>query len=208
MCMTLKDTRLARQALDGLKQKIASKKEIWAHLKRTINSKYTLTLFRSLYESKKILYVWKQYYYIRDAEEVEKDFNKMAPSEMLYKILNKLSIDWYLGLESALEQNKIVWQAINRSIVINSKFSGTFVILKQVFQFKKMRKNLFFGVQELRNSQGTIWKHSDIEKTIIDFVYYKKKVPADLLAQKNKTKLDKYLLKVPRFLRKKVELNG
>ena len=208
MCMTFDDTRLARQALDGLKQKIVSKQEICAHLKRTINPRSTLTLFRSLRESKKISYIWKLHYYVRDAEEVEKDFNKMSPSEMMYIILDKLNINWYLGLESALAQNKVVWQAINRNIIINSKFSGTFVILRQVFQFKKMRKNLFFGVLELRNSQGTVWKYSDIEKTLIDFVYYKKKVPLDLSTRKNKLKLKKYLLKVPKFLRAKVELNG
>jgi hypothetical protein len=70
-----------------------------------------------------------------------------------------------------------------------------------------MRKNLFFGVNEL-NSRGVVLKYSDIEKTIIDFVYYKKKVPLDLFNKKNKKKLDKYLLKVPVFLRLKVELNG
>ena len=206
--MVLDDTRLARQALDGLKQKIVSKKEIEAHLKRTINPTFTCTLFRSLRESKKILYIWKQHYYVRDAEEVEKDFNKMSPSEMMCLILNKLNINWYLGLESALEQNKVVWQAINRSIIVNTKFLGTFVIFKQVFVFKKMRKDLFFGIRELRNSQGTAWKYSDVEKTIIDFVYYKKKVPLDLSAQKNKIKLKKYLPRVPNFLRIKVELNG
>ena len=206
--MTLDDNRLARQALDGLKQKIVSKKDMCAHLKRTINPKSILPLFRSLREAKKILYVWKQHYYVRDAEEIEKDFNKMSPSEMMCLILNKLNVNWYLGLESALEQNKVVWQAINRSIIVNTKFSGTFIIFKQVFVFKKMRKDLFFGMRELRNSQGTAWKYSDVEKTIIDFVYYKKKVPLDLSAQKNKIRLKKYLLKVPNFLRTKVELNG
>jgi len=208
MCMTLKDTQLARQAMDGLKQKIVSKKEICNHLEKTINPKNTLALFRNLYESKKMIYVWKQYYYIRDAEEVEKNFNKMPPSEMIYLILNKLNIDWYLGLESALEQNKIVWQAINRNIIINSKFSGTFVILKHTFEFKKMRKDLLFGVHELKNPQSTTVKYSDVEKTLIDFVYYKKKVPLDLSNKKDKTKLKKYLLKVPKILRQKVELNG
>ena len=206
--MVLDDTRLARQALDGLKQKIVSKKEIEAHLKRTINPTFTCTLFRSLRESKKILYIWKQHYYVRDAEEVEKDFNKMSPLEMVYIILNKLNINWYLGLESALVQNKVVWQAINRSIIVNSKFSGTFVILKHVFGFKKMRKELFFGVRKLKTTQNTLWKYSDIEKTFIDFVYYKKKVPLDLSSQKNKRKLQKYLLKVPKFLRVKVMING
>jgi len=205
--MTLEDTLLARQALDGLKQKVVSKQEICAHLKRTINPRSINNLFRGLRESKKILYVWKQYYYVRDAEEVEKDFNKIASSEVMYFILNKLNIKWYLGLESALLQNKVVWQAINKIIIINSKFSGNFIILKQVFQFKKMSKGLFFGVIEL-NFQNTILKYSDIEKTIVDFVYYKKKVPLDLLDQKNKQKLKKYLLKVPKFLRAKVELNG
>ncbi len=206
--MTLDDNLLARQALDGLKKKVVSKKEICSHLNQTINSCSTFALFRSLRESKKILYVWKKYYYVRDAEEVEKDFNKMAPLEMMYIILNELNIDWYLGLESALVQNKVVWQAINRTIIINSKFSGSFNIFNQVFLFKKMRKDLFFGVCELKNSQNIVWNYSDIEKTIIDFVYYKKKVPLDLLDKKNKQKLKKYLLKVPSFLKAKVELNG
>ncbi len=206
--MALKDTLLARQALDGLKQKIVSKKDICNHLKKTINSRDTFALFRSLYESKKIVYVWKQYYYLRDAEEVEKDFNKMAPSGMIYLILNKLNITWYLGLESALEQNKVVWQALNRIIIINSKFSGTFVIFKHTFEFKKMRKELLFGINELKNLQDTILRYSDVEKTLIDFVYYKKKVPLDLSTQIEKIKLKKYLLKIPRFLKQKVESNG
>jgi len=206
--MTLDNTRLARQALDGLKQKIVSRRDIEAHLKKTINPISTFALFRNLRVSKKILYVWKQYYYVRDAEEVENDFNKMSSSEMIYIILNKLGISWYLGLESALAQNKVLWQAINRNIIINSKFSGTFVILKQEFEFKKMRKDLFFGICELRVGQSTVWKYSNIEKTIIDFVYYKKKVPFDLFAKQNKQKLKRDLLRVPRFLRIRVESSG
>ena len=50
--------------------------------------------------------------------------SKYSPDEMVYAILNKLNIRWYLGLESALERNKLIWQGVVNPVILNSELSG------------------------------------------------------------------------------------
>jgi hypothetical protein len=138
----------------------------------------------------KIKYIFDNYYYILNSDEQTKGYYKYSVEEMVFTILTKLKIDWYLGLHSALIINNLsikddLFHQIPKStIIINSKYSKSIKILNQQFILKKQKYLNYSGVISNKKTKNRIsFKYSDLERTNIDYLYYthKSPIPKNLL---------------------------
>lgn len=204
MCMKY-DERIIRNLLESFTDKLVSKKQLEIAFRNVLQDKYSENILVNLRRNKDILYIFKGYYYILDAKEKEGSFTHYSTNEMIYTILNKLNIRWYLGLYSALERNNIIWQGVVNPIILNSNISGEKKILDVKYQFHKIKRNLLdFGfIKKITNNRITFY-YSDPEKTYIDFMYLHKKPPLELDSYKKNKTMKSYLKKYPKNFKKKV----
>jgi predicted transcriptional regulator of viral defense system len=199
------DERIVRNILESFKDKLASKKHLEKTFRNVLQDKYSKNIIVNIRQNKDILYVFKGYYYILNSKEKEGSYTDYSTNEMVYVILNKTNIKWYLGLYSALERNNIMWQGVVNPIIVNSRFSGEKKILGVKYQFHKMKRELFdFGhIKKITKNRITFY-YSDPEKTYIDFVYFNKNPPSELSAFKNDEKLRSYLKNYSKNFKKRV----
>ncbi len=162
---------------------------------------------RILYQLRKqgwITYILNGYYYICDTEEHQFDFTNYTALEMTSVALNKLKIDWYLGLTSALEKNNVVWQGHNTIVILNSKLSRTRTIQGTKIEFRKLSKKLFgFGIKKIKTKNQLTLYYGDKEKTFMDFVYYKQQPPHELIREMPQN--NQYLTKYPKAVQKQAQ---
>ncbi len=113
------------------------------------------------------------YYYVFSLEERYNKYCKFSEEELVFLILEKMKVKWYLGLESALKKNKITWQSINVIIIINNWFSGIKRLGNSKFKFIKTKDKMFtFGLVENKTNNQVKYFYSDLEKTYLDFLYF------------------------------------
>jgi len=199
------DEKIIRNILESLKDKLVSKKQLEKAFRDVLQDKYSETVIVNLRKNKDILYIFKGYYYILNSKEKEGSYTEYSTNEMVYAILNKLNIKWYLGLHSALEKNNIIWQGVVNPIILNSNLSGEKKILDIKYQFHKVKKELLdFGHSKKITKNRITFYYSDPEKTYIDFIYFNKKPPSELSATKNNEKLRLYLKNYSKNFKKKV----
>ena len=123
MCMKYNE-KIIRNIIDSFKDKLVSKKNLEKAFRDVLQDKYSETVIVNLRKNKDILYIFKGYYYLLNLKEKEGSYTEYSTNEMVYAILNKLNIKWYLGLYSALEINNIILQGIVNPIILNSDISG------------------------------------------------------------------------------------
>jgi len=118
---------------------------------------------------------------------------------------------FYYGLQEALSFRNLWEQETNPVIItinkvrsgIKSSFNNGNIVLHRI------NRKYFFGFDFI-NYYGIQIPVSDIEKTLIDFIYYKeesslsKEVIGDINRKINKKKLKEYLQKYPFYFKKKV----
>ena len=197
--------RIIRNILDSLDEKVASKKQLMNAFRDVLQDEFSTSLITNLRRNKEILYIFKGYYYVKDPREQQGSFIQYSPEEMVYAILNKINIRWYLGLESALERNKLIWQAVVNPVILNSEFSGNKEILGVKFRFHKMKRNMFdFGYVKRTTKNRITFYYSDPEKTYLDYIYLHKKIPSELSEVKCNKKIKSYLSYYSRGFKKKV----
>jgi hypothetical protein len=141
--------------------------------------------------------IFLDYYYINSIEERELKFCKYINKELLFLVLNKLEIKWYLGLASARYSIGETWQTPNMPIVINNKFSGEKIIAGLKVKFIKIKENLIFGLIKEKTDKRVEYYYSDKEKTELDDAYLSRK---GKLAKDKKTR--NYLKRYPKWLQK------
>jgi len=141
--------------------------------------------------------IFLDYYYINSFEERARKICNLQDKELLFEVLNKEKIKWYLGLNSALYELGEIWQVPNTHVVINNRISGKRKVAGMNLKFIKTKENLIFGIKELETKNKIIYFSSDLEKTRLDFAYFMK---IRGLIKNNKTK--QYLRKYPRWLQK------
>ena len=199
------DEKIVRNILESFKDKLVSKKQLERTFRDVLQDKYSKTLIVNLRKNKDILYIFKGYYYVLDSKEKEGSYTDYSTNEMVYAILNKLNIKWYLGLYSALERNNIIWQGVVNPIILNSNLSGEKKILEIKYQFHKIKREfLDFGHIKITTKNRITFYYSDPEKTYIDFMYLHKHPPVELSNVKNNEKLRSYLKKYSKNFKKKV----
>jgi len=187
--VTLKNKK-SRAIIDKLrskKEKILSKEEIVRTIndyQRVYKTKINiLSLWTYLRKDNYIKRILGDWYYISSLEERYNHYCNFSEEELVFLTLEKMRLNWYLGLESALKENKISWQALNIVIVINNHFSGIKKLGKSKFKFIKTKeKRINFGMLKSETNNKVAYFYSDPEKTYIDFLYfYKNKDLKDMI---------------------------
>jgi hypothetical protein len=131
------------------------------------------------------------YYYINSYDERKRGFCNYSGKELIFSVLNKERIKWYLGLNTAIYEQGKTWQTPNIINIINTKLSGKRKIAGINIKFIKIKESLIFGLKELRTKNNVIYFYSDPAKTYIDKVYFRES--ENLTRLKNtKTYLEKY----------------
>ena len=199
------DRRVVRNILDSLDEKLVSKKQLISAFRNVIHNESVESLIANLRRNGEILYVFKGYYYILEPAERQGGYTRYSSEEMVYATLNNLNIRWYLGLESALERNRITWQGVVSPIIINSSFSGNRRIMGIPYRFRKMKRSLFeFGFVKKTTKNRIVFYYSDPEKTLLDYHYFHRRIPSELSAYKHTKKAHSYVLQYARNSKRKV----
>jgi len=115
---------------------------------------------------------------------------------------------FYYGLEYALTIMKLWTQMANPVVLTATKtVPGSRVLMGQNVTVRRISKNMMFGFEYIKYS-GIFIPVSDVEKTLIDFTYYKIRLSnADIksmLKQINHKKIERYLLKYSKHLKSSV----
>lgn len=88
----------------------------------------------------------------------------------VYLVSNKIYKPSYVSLEMALSHYAIIPEAVTTVTAISTKKTRSFSTFLGLFDYKTISKNLFFGYTYL--DFGV--QFATLEKTILDFLYYKK----------------------------------
>lgn len=178
--MVTKENKISRKIIDKLrlnKEKIISKEEILKIIKeyeRIYRIEVNLiSLWTYLRKDRYIKRILGDYYYVYSLEERHDDYCHFSEEELIFLVLEKMKVRWYLGLETALKENKISWQAFTIAIIINNRFSGFKKLGNSGFKFIKTKEKRFnFGLIENRTNNNVRYFYSDLEKTYLDFLYF------------------------------------
>ena len=111
---------------------------------------------------------------------------------------------FYYGLEDALSLRGLWEQETNPIIVTPRRVkNGIRQFDSRNYLVRRISRNMFFGYSLMEYERFHI-PVSDIEKTLIDLVYFNEKVPDDVVAEiirkLNRETLDSYLSEVPDYL--------
>jgi len=142
--------------------------------------------------------IFEGFYYINSFDEKTRNFCEFESQEILFQVLNKLNIKWYVGLGYSIYLQGKTWQTPNRISIVNNKFSGTKIIFGIKVKFFKTKRDIFFGLKKKKTKNGIEYFYSDPAKTYIDRVYFKN--TESLIRIKN-TK--QYLKRYPKWVGKK-----
>jgi len=115
----------------------------------------------------------------------------------------------YLGLQDALSIHNL-WEQETIPIIITSKKVRPGLRKTKLgnFLIRRINKKYLFGMEY--KEQGDFYLlYSDIEKTLIDLIYFKQKIDKEVLTNIkkviNKKKLNRYLKKYPKRFNKMFE---
>src|SRR3989344_1326740 len=180
--------------------KIMKKKEIVKLIEDYSNKIEKVSITNALWYLSRQNYIKRiflDYYYINSIEERELKFCKYMDKELLFLVLDKLEVKWYLGLTSAMYHGGEIWQTPNMLIVINNRFSGMRIIAGLRVKFIKIKKNLIFGLVKEKTDKKIKYYYSDKEKTDLDNIYLSR---TGKIATNKKTMI--YIQKYPKWLQK------
>ena len=141
--------------------------------------------------------IFLDFYYINSIEERELKYCKFTNKELLFLVLDKLDIKWYLGLTSARYSKGETWQTPNMLTILNNRFSGEKKIVGLKVKFIKIKEKRIFGLVREKTDKDIKYYYSDKEKTDLDEIYLSKK---GKVATNKKTKT--YLKNYPKWLQK------
>ncbi|MEA3514915.1 MAG: hypothetical protein U9R34_05540 [Nanoarchaeota archaeon] len=87
----------------------------------------------------------------------------------LCSLLEKIGIDWYIGLDSALKIHKEKWQYSKKTVIVNSNITGKRKIGNRDYIFRLVRGKHFVDKSLIKIDY---MKVSTLEKTILDIIYF------------------------------------
>ncbi len=114
----------------------------------------------------------------------------------------------YHGLQDALSIKGLWEQETNTVIITPRKVrSGAREMLGGTVIVRRIGRKMFFGFESVKYS-GTWISVSDVEKTLIDFAYFKQPLDAatirEIKKRVDKKQLEEYLKKCPKWVAKRV----
>ena len=203
--MVTTKNKVSRGIIDKLRfknEKMLSKEEIIKTIKdyqKIYKIKINIiSLWTYLRKDNYIKRIRGDYYYVYSLEERYNHYCNFSEEELVFLVLEKMGLKWYLGLESALKENKIIWQVLNVIIIVNNHFSGIKKIGNSKFKFIKTKEKRFnFGLIKTKTNNKVAYFYSDLEKTYIDFLYFYKRKDIKIMKKNldfnvRKDKLKKY----------------
>ncbi len=159
------------------KVKTASKLEIEKNYKEfqemwKIKEKDFDKVFDILRKSK-IKYIFNKEWYILNQEEfLGWKTGKIEEYELVFRFLENKKIPYYVGLSLAKYLNKLTWQSLNKIKIINTKFKLKRKINNIEVELIKFPKQLIINLA--LNKTNNNFFYSDLEKTFLDEIFYKK----------------------------------
>ncbi len=196
----MKKLRTIYLAILNRNEKIIQKEEIYKLIK-DYNKKFErVSITNALWYLSRRGYIRKiflDYYYINSIEEKELGTCKYEDKELLFEVLNKEKIKWYLGLNSAKYYSGDIWQFPVVLTIINNKFSGKRKINGMDVTFIKIKKDLIFGVAAKKTKNKIKFYYSNSQKTNLDILYFKlvKTIHLDKKTKEYARRFPKWLLK-------------
>ncbi len=160
--------------------------------------KKRVDLLKYLSRQRYIRKIFSGFYYINTFDERSRKFSKLEDKEVLFLVLKKLKIKWYVGLGYSLYLQGKKWQTPNQISIINTKFSGIKRIFGLKVKFFKTKENFIFGLKTAKTNHNIEYSYSDPAKTYIDRVYFRE--TDNLIKVKN---TQEYLKRYPKWVGKK-----
>lgn len=179
-CIKMKNIDIIIIKLGNLKENIISKESLINLICDVIPDNPDKTL-KHLRRMNKVKSIFLKYYYILSEEERKQGSLNYYSFEIVYGILNKLNIKWYLSFEKALEYNNVVWQSYKKFVIINNKISRTYNILGSDFEFRKTKLVYINNFKQNKTKNRITQNVGTNEKIFVDYVYFNKKIPKELL---------------------------
>jgi predicted transcriptional regulator of viral defense system len=175
------------------KTPVVSTRDIKLIINKNITRKnYTHLLVHNLIKSGRIKKVVKGFYTIHDDPTVAVFCFKPA----------------YIGLQDALSLHNL-WEQESNAVIITAKKvrSGIRRILDSNVVVHRINPRYLFGSELIKYGEFYV-PVSDVEKTLIDFVYFKepldKEVLKEIKRKVDKKKINNYLKRYPERIRKSV----
>lgn len=142
--------------------------------------------------------IFLSYYYINSYDEKKRDFRDYSDREIIFYVLNREKIGWYIGLNSAIYEEGKTWQGLKVITIINTRTSGKRKIMGLNVKFIKTKESLIFGLKKSKTKHSIEYFYSDPAKTYIDRVYFRE---TDNLERVKNTL--EYLKRYPKWVGKK-----
>jgi len=175
------------------KTPVVSTRDIRLIINKNITRKnYTHLLVHNLIKSGRVKKVVKGFYTVHDDSTVAVFCFKPA----------------YIGLQDALSLHNL-WDQESNAVIITAKKvrSGVRRILDSNVVVHRINPRYFFGSELIKYGNFYV-SVSDVEKTLIDFVYFKepldKEVLKEIKRRVEKEKINKYLKHYPKRIKKNV----
>ena len=181
-------------------EKIIKKEKIVGIIKE-YNKKFgKVSIYNSLWYLSRYNYIKRiflDYYYINSLEEKGLGTCKYEDKELLFEILNKEKVKWYLGLTSAKYYLGEIWQFPTRMTIVNNRFSGKRKIKDAAVKFIKIKEKLIFALISKKTKNKIKFYYSDIQKTNLDFLYIRQinEIPIDKKTREYAERFPKWLFK-------------
>ena len=159
-----------------------------------------VSIYNSLWYLSRYNYIKRiflDYYYINSLEEKGLGTCKYEDKELLFEILNKEKVKWYLGLTSAKYYLGEIWQFPTRMTIVNNRFSGKRKIEDATVKFIKIKEKLIFALISKKTKNKIKFYYSDIQKTNLDFLYIRQinEIPIDKKTREYAERFPKWLFK-------------
>ena len=168
--------RLKLSNFDG---KVISKSFLTSLIREVVHDSPEKIL-KKLREKRKIQFIFRNYYYVLSENERKNDRLSYSATELVFKVLNKSNIKWYISFEKGLELNNVIHQAYRKINIINTKISGEKNILGTDFAFKKMNPKYVNNYKQKKTKSRTTQNIGSKEKIYLDFIYFRKRSPIEL----------------------------
>lgn len=209
----MKKSEILLKSLWLKKARVVSK-----HYIEEICKKYSLVagkMIKYMLKTKNFIKILKGFYYVKNPDEIKLGLVNYTDFEMLAEAFRLKGIkNMYFGLTSSLKMLGVTHEFFVYEDIINSSFNRKELvrISNTKFKFTKIKPGLFgFGIKKTKTKGKILIFYSDLEKTVLDYAYLKKKNGSDdqtaaYMASEysesiNKKKLKKYLKKYPASVR-------
>ncbi len=115
---------------------------------------------------------WQQKGYIKKIIRGYYIFSDTGLNEnILFEIANKIYAPSYVSLEMALSYYHLIPESVYAVTSVSTRGTRDFKTAIAGFRYRKVKSELFFGYN-LVNANGKYFKIANIEKALLDFLYF------------------------------------